>query len=500
MTALALAGTAALLPVYLAVRGIFARLPLHIDTGFYVSNHAVAARRWRFGRGWNARFAGGSKVLPEAFYTAVYLGGRGRYRERSRLWAGLVNYATAILVGWVSWRLGGRTEAAYLAGLVSYALISSEPFYGVYFENAELFELPFQAVGFGLMAVGTIEGAPTWVGVGAGLWFFESGFVKLSSLPAAAILSAAAVALEPRALGPAAVGVGAATALYLAWIVSLGRRPADLLGALVGHEAQSARRELEREGPGRLWRKARMLGTILGGVPVIPALAAAGLAAPGAARDWVTIYFGAVLAAFLFQTSRVWYYSIPLLVPLALSAARAELWALERWPAAPWALGGLAAGWAALMAARYVRPGDRDAAVWAPHGAAMAAKNRQLEEAAPAIREATGGRPFLVIGCWCQAYLLLDAAYDTPLVCAAPWLEAMHPGWRRELNEQISAQPPEFLLDTDGALDPAALERHLGLRYEPAGTFGSTAGFRLHRFTGSGPAPQPDLDATICAW
>ncbi len=65
--------TLALLPVYLIVREPFRRLPLHIDTGFYVSNHTIVTGRFRFSQGWNAHFAGCSKLVPEVFYSLVYL-------------------------------------------------------------------------------------------------------------------------------------------------------------------------------------------------------------------------------------------------------------------------------------------------------------------------------------------------------------------------------------------------------------------------------------------
>ncbi|HSD09464.1 MAG TPA: hypothetical protein VLF14_00640, partial [Candidatus Binatia bacterium] len=95
--------SAALLPVYIALRCVFFDLPLHIDTCFYVSNHTICTRTIRYSRGWNARFAGCSKVLPEYFYSLVYLlhGGEG-YKRASRVYLSLFNYGTAILVGLVA--------------------------------------------------------------------------------------------------------------------------------------------------------------------------------------------------------------------------------------------------------------------------------------------------------------------------------------------------------------------------------------------------------------
>ena len=65
--------TLAVAPVYLLIRQPFRRLPLHVDSGFYVSNHTIATGRFRFSKGWNAHYAGCSKLLPEVFYSLVYL-------------------------------------------------------------------------------------------------------------------------------------------------------------------------------------------------------------------------------------------------------------------------------------------------------------------------------------------------------------------------------------------------------------------------------------------
>ena len=83
MSWLDLVGLALFVPLYLAYRARFASLPLHVDSGFYVTNAAIVERRYQPLRGWNAHFSGNSRLLPEWFHSVLYLR------------VGPANYATA---------------------------------------------------------------------------------------------------------------------------------------------------------------------------------------------------------------------------------------------------------------------------------------------------------------------------------------------------------------------------------------------------------------------
>jgi hypothetical protein len=227
---------AGLLPVLFFLRAPFFRLPLHIDTGFYVSNHTVRTRRFRYARGWNARFAACSKVLPELFYSAVFLvHGGPRYRVMSRVWLTVWLWATAIVVGLAAARLSGDPRAA-LAGVVVFALVSSEPRYGIYFESAEPFELPLQALGTVVLYGGLQAHEPWTAAAGIGIWAAESFFVKLSSLPATALMAIGAAVVEPRAIGPIGGALAFTGAAWLAWAVANGARPWALASPVAAHE------------------------------------------------------------------------------------------------------------------------------------------------------------------------------------------------------------------------------------------------------------------------
>jgi SAM-dependent methyltransferase len=473
------------LPLFLALRWPFFRLPLHVDTGFYVSNHTICTRRIEFSKGWNAEFAGCSKVIAEFFYSAVYLlhGGKD-YKSYSRFYYSFYNYAIAMLIGYTSYLVGGQVESLYYLGLVTYSLVSSEPHYGIYFESGEQFELLFQVLGFLLIVFGIEHRNAYLVALGFASWLFDGFFIKLTALISSGVLAVGIALAFPESLPHLAVAGLIGAGSYVAWILVNGKNPFRLLRPLIGHEYHYGHRLGIGKYASRLFVKTSwLLWQVTRSLPIIPALAVLGwlVIHPGV-MFLLGIYLLAVVGAYFFQATRVWYYTLPLIPGMAILAASAVLWVINLGPKGIVAAIALGLLWLAIhLIQSYGRllvggVASLNLYAWRPHGSAMAEKNFHLDEMAPSLAACVRGRSLFVCGSWNQAYVLLESSYDTPLVCAAHWLDSMVPGWQRVLNERFLQEPPAFLLDTDECFEVEVIKQNLGLDYRSVGSFGP---FRL---------------------
>lgn len=496
-----LLATLLLFPLCLLIREPFRRLPLHIDTGFYVSNDAIAAGRWDFRRGWNAHYAGGSKLVPEAFFTHIYLLARrlggdagqvaGRYISGSRLGVSAVNYASAVLVGWFACVLADGDIRLYYAGLCCYALLSSEPHYGGAFECAEVFEIPFQLLAMLALAVAVQIESPALIALSALAFAAEACFVKLSSAVGCVVLYAAVSAMSPWTAAPAILGGGAALALYAGWLLWLGRRPAQWLAPLKGHEAS-----FSRQGSGlRPWQRLKEKSlTFWGAVrrqPVIPLLMLAALLAGRSPHPLLALYGVATLATYMGQSTDCRYYLLPILPPMAVLAAFgvSDLLRLGMGGAAVAVIGAIL--WLVLTPMRAARMNDvaRNRWVWGgSRSAAQADENVQLARFADRIRPIVGSGSMLVYGAHNQAYVLTGTAWATPLVAPEHYLDDVCPGWQKTLNAELVARPPDFILDTDRCFDVEAARQGLGLSYVAAD---EAASMRLYRLVGRRNTASP---------
>jgi hypothetical protein len=210
-------------------------------------------------------------------------------------------------------------------------------------------------------------------------------------------------------------------------------------------------------------------------LPVVPGLAVLGVAVLGDTMYLFLIYVLAVAAPYFFQAAQVWYYAIPIVPPLAISAAFGAAWLSHQ------GINGLAVicflglVWLGVhMGQSYGRLWLRGLVslnryVWQPYGDSAAEKNLHLDEIAPPLRRLVKGRRTFIFGAWNQAYVLLESSYDTALVSAAPWLDNVAPGWQTVLNEQFLKDAPDFLLDTEGYLDAEAIKQDVGLSYARIG-------------------------------
>ena len=483
--------TAAFLPVYLWLRHPFRRLPLHIDTGFYVSNHTIATGEFRFSKGWNARFAGCSKVLPELFYSLVYLvTARPRegmvrrddaYKTYSRLFAALYNFVTAVAVGLLACRLSGGELVYYYAGLVLFALVSSEAQYGVYFENGELFGILWNVIAIGLLAAGMSAGSAALVALGVFVWACEAFFIKLSSAIALGVVIAGTALIAPYHALPMLIGGASALALYVLWIVRNGRSPAALLRPLFGHETAVGQRRDWSTVTLRLVEKLRCLTRTLRRQPLIPTLAIVGLILQPTGHTMIWFWLAGVTVAYLIQAADCWYYQIPLLPLMALFAVPAVTTLVATGPVGIAVLTGIGLLWLWLNTLRAHRMNSAVLNEWCWRGyrpVGETAANGQLEAFVRQIKPIVRNRSVLVYGPFNQAYVLLDASYDTPIVAPEYYMDAMCHGWQAGLNRQLVASPPDFVLDTSDCFAPATARKHLGLDYRLSGT--GAGRFRLY--------------------
>ena len=491
----------ALLPVYLWLRSPYARLPLHVDTGFYVSNHTVATRRFCFSKGWNARFAACSKVFPELFYSCIYiLTSRQRnshllmrtsYAGGSRIAASLFNYLTAVAVGLLCYQMGGSAPHFY-AGLITFATLSSEPQYGVYYECGELFSLPLNVVSLALLIFGVDQQVAWPFAAAAFVWACDAFFVKLTSAVPFAVVFTAAVILFPPTVLPALLGGSAAAAIYIAWLVHNGQHPGRMLAALFRHETSLGQRADWRTLSMRLNEKARCLARSFARQPLIPALAIVGVLFASPNEPLVWWYFAGVLAAYVIQAADCWYYQIPLLPPMAVLAAFGVAYLLTTGGIGPALVVVALVAWLAMNLLR-ARSLDRDELarrVWFGYRPAEEIERDLAAEAlAQRIGETIRGNSLIVYGPCTQAYVLLNAAYDTTIISPDVHLDEMSPSWQQQLNESLVDSPPRFILDTANVFAAGAARRRLGLDYRIIDAEGPQ--LRLFRLNAqSSPAPD----------
>lgn len=472
--------TVAVFLAFLWTRRTFDRLSLHYDTGFYVSPHTVMTGRVCYAKGWNARYAGCCKVLPEFFFARAYLTARRRSRQSCPTEAGrayarlfrfrlsLYQFVTAMIVGVLAYQWFGNDLAFYYAGLVSFCLLVSEAQYGNYHECAESFELLPQAAAVLLLAMGLSASNPLCIAAAAFVWSLDAFFIKLSSLVSWVVLFGIATALHHAAILPILLGIVTAGLLYLLWRRACGAELVASWRALVGHEKSFNRRNRRLGLVHRVREKLSCLGRVVVRQPVIPLLAAVGVFQPEA-HSWLLIaYLLGTASALVVQATDCRYYLIPMLPPLALLGACGVV--------SLWTAGWLGAGlvlallltWLFLNVVHPRRMGDQPLNRWCWRNfrpEAEIARNETLERAAPNISSVVAGRSMLVFGPLTQAYVLTGAGYETQLISPDHHLDDMDPGWQAELNRRLVGDPPAFVLDTNRCFAAHVARSRLGLDY-----------------------------------
>ncbi|MEY4576580.1 MAG: hypothetical protein RL701_1283, partial [Pseudomonadota bacterium] len=455
---------ALLVLLYRAYRHAFVQLPLHMDTGYYVTADAIASRRYRPFKGWNAFFSGGSRLLPEAVHSWLFLraGGPGYARAYRELYVWLALLA-ALGNGMAAARLVPHPHAFALATLLTAALLA-ETQYGSYFESAEAFEAVFQALGMASILYG-LEGHDALIGLGLALLWLDFAVVKLSAA-APALLTSLTLAYARPELRPLLVGSAAlSVALYL-WLAGRAGVPyRALFKALRRHEAYVRRNY--RSTLKLLLVKVAFAGWLLIHNPWLPALAALGavrvwLLCHGRLSDGSAIYAAFVLGAILAmlqQGNRVWYYLLPLLLPIAILATFACEWILTVKGSV--AEGGVLSVALALSLVRnlyHVRGASRFEAtrrVFAVYnrpahafGDQFARENLAIELACERQRERVRGESVLVVGRYNQASVLLEAGYASPVVSLCELSDVVAGGLERWLPTNTNLALPAYAIDT----------------------------------------------------
>ncbi len=496
------------LPIHLLIRFPFRRLPLHFDVGFYVSNHTIATGRFDFRQGWNARFAGCSKLFVEAFYSVVYLWCRQKsqklartagYLSVSRLGTALFTYGAALLVGALAMTLFGNDVNGFYAGTVLFSLLSSEAHYGAYSECAELFEIPFQVGGLLCLIAGIQNHTSLWIVAGTTLWAIDVSFVKLSSAITAGILLTSVGFLHPWTIVPALSGALPAFFLYVLWVHYNGQTLGKLLSPLRGHEAgfdQRAGSEgfLNR----RLREKAQCAFRLIQVQPLIPVLGLIGLGMDMPSSTFFIVFVAACLLTYVFQGADCRYYLIPLLPAAAIFATNGVI-----------GLAGLGAGGYVILAVvslfwlvhnplRAARLSRHLLNVWCWKGfrpLPEMIRNLAVERACKILRPRINGRSVLVFGPYNQAYSLLHSAYATPLIAPEHYLDSIQPLWQRELKARWVSAPPDFIFDTSSTFQAEAARRALGVDYRLTDLF--DAGFRWYEKAGVQPGSATQSDVLV---
>ncbi|MBU1626641.1 tetratricopeptide repeat protein [bacterium] len=460
--------TLMMLPFYLVLRYPFFKLPLHIDTGFYVSNNTICTRRINFSKGWNATYAGCSKIIPEFFYSLIYLihGGSG-YKKFSRFYFSLYNYLTAIAVGYTMYIIGDGSVPLYCIGLVIFCLMSSEPHYGVYFENGEQFEVLPQIIGFLLIILGLDKGNVFFLAGGIGLWALESYFIKLTSLPATIILAFGVSILYPKSIPYLIASLIIASGIYLLWVLKNNKNLGKMISSLIGHEIHLGHKIGLSHYVNQFNKKNKFLWNILRFHPIISVLAIVGFASGNNKLFLIIIYLFAVWGAYLIQVSPIWYYTIPFQPVITCLATLGVNRIIKDISYGSILAIGLLGIWLFihLKKAYGLSFEQINTWVWLPHSDGMCKKNLMLEKIAPEIRSLIQGQSLFVFGAWNQAYTLMETSYNTNIISAYNWLDTMSPGWMIDLNKQLVENPPQFIFDTENCFNVSAVNGKLGLDY-----------------------------------
>jgi hypothetical protein len=117
-------------------------------------------------QGWNVRYAGASKLIPELFYTVIFLASpSGKYKESFRF-AEIVLHALTACVAYCAMLAVDAGTVPAVATALAFLALSSEPDFGSYFECAEHFEPIFQFISFGAITLGIWHSDPFILGAG----------------------------------------------------------------------------------------------------------------------------------------------------------------------------------------------------------------------------------------------------------------------------------------------------------------------------------------------
>jgi len=470
-------GTILIFFIYLAIRWPYFKLPVGPDTGYYVSNNTIVNSKFAFSKGWNARYAMCSKFIPELFCSLVYIWlGHKKYKFSWRLLFSFYNFGTAIAVGGIVHILSHGAPFSYLAGLVTYCLVSSEPDYGIYYESAEQFEILFQAWGTFFLLKGVQPVQPELLAVGAGLWFFDVFFIKITAIAAAAPLLLGSVIYYPPIWRFVLLEFFMFLLAYIILFLSSNKNPLATIMSEAAHQSIYSRGGREDVPPlkgylEQLGQKARHMAKIILRNPVIPFFALLGTF--WVAKNGAPIYIIFLLLYVLGTSIKlmisflpIWWYTIPVLPLLGLFGALGVFEALGSGIYGEIFIGLSALAWFGLNVFRVHGKDEKQLMeeAWRMHPV-EGQVHWDLESMTPELQTIIQNNSLFVYG-YPSLCAMVGQSYDVNFLTGIRYMEEMNPRWQVELHEKMMQDPPAFIFDMFGRFEPPAVKENLGIYYE----------------------------------
>lgn len=470
-------GTILIFLIYLAIRWRYFKLPIGPDTGYYVSNNTIVNSKFAFSKGWNARYALCSKFLPEAFCSLIYVWfGHKKYKFLWRLFFSIYNFATASAVGGIVHLLTNGAPFSYLAGLLTFSLVSSETDYGIYYESAEQFEILFQAWGTLLILKGLQPIQPELLVLGSGFWFFDIFFVKITAIAAAAPLVLGSVIYSPGILKYILIEFALFLFLYVLLFLISNKNPLATFKSEVAHQSTYSRGgrknvSVVRGYLEKLERKARQSFQMITSNPIIPFLAIIG-------TFWVSkhanhlhvvfllLYVLGVSMKLLISFLPIWWYTIPILPLVGAFGALGAFEVLDAGPYGMLVLTVLALMWLTLYSYRVLRKDAKGfvMSAWRMHPI-MGQLHWDLEQTVAELEGIVNEGSLFVYG-YPSLCPMVGRSYDVNFLTGIKYMDELNPTWQIELHEKMLETPPSYIFDMFGRFDFNAVKDNLGLHYE----------------------------------
>ena len=448
-----------LIGVHHAARRMFYRLPLHQESGFYVSNNTILNRRFNPRKSWHARFSGGNKLVPELFFSFVYLcvGGH-KYAYYSRFFYTILSILLFPPVAIICSELGmGRFEI-WLA-MFFLALVLAEPQFGSYYESGEQFELFALLWGLALLMLGVEGNSPFLTGAGIGLWLLSAFFIKFSFIVTPIVFSIELLVTGEPWLPVMTPWIGG-LCLYVLWLLYLSSHPLRPILNLLRHKWAGGHSLFSRQGALLFYAKFQQMLDVFGqNLPILLIAAYGFFSASSTAVEsnyhYVFILTMCALISFFLQGNPASYQCLPM-VPALVIWATYGAFVLRQGPINFWT--GLS--WLALafyylvffLRPRLMSPVEFYRWVWSsrprnlPESEVL--KDSALLGDVHRIKSKTFDFSVFLAGPHTQLQVLLQTAYPTSLVGAVPWLDNLEPDWQKEIVDSFRVYPAPYILDT----------------------------------------------------
>ncbi len=477
MTALNVTATLLFFPLYLAIRWPYFKLPVGPDTGYYVSNHTITHRKFSFCKGWNARYAMCSKFLPEAFLSSIYVKfGHRSYPFAWRFGFSIYNYFTAISVGLLSHVVTNGAPVSYLAGLISYGLISSEPDYGIFYESAEQFEILFQILGTSMIFWGLQTNLPIFVLIGVGLWFFDVFLIKITGIVGAVPIMTGLLIINPALFKYISIEFLLFLASYLTLFIKCNRNPWAVIKTEMGHQSYYSRfaagEVTVAEGLMiQLINKLKLIKRIVSDNPFIPLFAFMGFIwsldnIEGMTQAFLFLFLLGILLKLCVSFLPMWWYQIPLLPVAALFSSFGCVKLAGMGIKGEIVIVLFLAAWLYWNVYRVRRMNyeDLNRYTWKIHPE-MGILHLEMQNVSDEIEGLIKNNSLFVYGLPSPS-AMVGRSYDVNFLTAAYYLDDMNPHWNTELHKKMLEDPPAYIFSMLHGFDAQAVQENLGLKYE----------------------------------